>query len=203
MALNQHASSYSEHALFELPTYNSRLVRVQDLLNSKMLGTSLRLLHEMDVDFISINSRISAAVTNSDGRNISWYMMKGKPGLPVHDCDSDTWCVASKYSHDGFVRFGKIEFQEEDPYYVCANVSARGDHSGFAVCGNGFIVDETPPLEGSVSITNAVSGFLTDSSHMYITWSGFHDNNPARLNSYANDIKSYSVAIGWYICLEM
>ncbi|XP_071081006.1 uncharacterized protein [Haliotis cracherodii] len=199
LTLNPYAQSYSEHALFELPADDQRLANVEDILHSERLGTRLKLLHELDVDFINSSSRVSSIITNTAGRNITWFIMRGTHHVPVYDCDSDESCLAWKCTQTGYVRFGWIDFDDAESYYICANVSGNKEKelSTFTICGNGFVVDKTPPVGGSVSVINTVSGFITDSSHMSITWSGFSDKQPPGLG-YAHAIKSYSIAIGNY-----
>ncbi|XP_046562583.1 uncharacterized protein LOC124271470 [Haliotis rubra] len=199
LTLNPYATSYSEHALFELPADDKRLANIEDILHSERLGTRLKLLHELDVDFIKSSSRVSAVITNTAGRNVTWFVMRGIQQVPVYDCDSDISCLAWKFTQTGFVRFGWIDFDDSESYYICANVSENTEKEllSFTICGNGFVVDKTPPVGGSVSVTNAVSGYITDPSRMVITWSGFSDKLPHGV-VYANTIKSYSIAIGNY-----
>ncbi|XP_048259497.1 uncharacterized protein LOC124148456 isoform X1 [Haliotis rufescens] len=200
LTLNPYAQSYSEHALFELPADDQRLANVEDILHSERLGTRLKLLHELDVDFINRNSRVSSIITNTAGRNITWFIMKGIQHVPVYDCDSDKSCLAWQFTQTGFVRFGWIDFDDAEFYYICASVNGNKEKESrlaFTICGNGFVMDKTPPVAGSVSVTNTVLGFITDSSHMSITWSGFSDKQPDGV-FYAHAIKSYSIAIGNY-----
>ncbi|XP_067660107.1 uncharacterized protein, partial [Haliotis asinina] len=199
LTLNPYATSYGEHALFELPADDKRLANIEDILHSERLGTRLKLLHELDVDFINSSSRVSSVITNTAGRNVTWFIMRGIQHVPVFDCDSDVSCLTWKFTQTGFVRFGWIDFDDSESYYICANVSENAEEEllPFTICGNGFVVDMTPPVAGSIIVTNAVSGYITDPSRMVITWSGFSDKQPPGV-AYAHAIKCYSIAIGNY-----
>lgn len=135
------------------------------------------------------------------------------------DCAADPECVTSETSHTGTVVFSRTGSAVQDgrSYFVCALVSSRSSAEGgqghgtnwdtrSEVCGDGVAIDDTPPVPGTVAISNAQSGYLGNEGHVIVTWTGFSDGW-LHGTPFGGHFLNYSVALGepsflmhlWYI----
>lgn len=177
-------------------------------LHSQQLGSKLHDLYDLDLDFVTSDLLLAALVTNSFGREVRWFLMT-EARLPAGDsCAGDTDCITSSVSDNGKVVFPRqnSDFQHGVMYYVCALLSPRGldpkNHimagynDFYRVCGDGFVVDDDPPVGGTVAITNADSGYLADGGRIMVTWEGFSDVERDVTHLPDNTTLTYSVALG-------
>ena len=63
------------------------------------------------------------------------------------------------------------------------------------VCGDGFSIDDAPPVPGTVAISNTQSGYLGNEEHVMVTWTGFSDGGLLEAPS-GEHLLNYSVALG-------
>ncbi|KAK7493717.1 hypothetical protein BaRGS_00015046, partial [Batillaria attramentaria] len=185
--------------VIELAHSTLRETDFSEFLHSSQLGSKLQDLYDLDLDFARSDVLLSAIVTAGEGREVTWFLSTS-PRVPVDgNCAGDVECVTSKSTTDGKVVFPRADSKLEDGkvYFICASVSAT-DHQSHEVCGDGVVIDDIPPVAGSVIISNADSGYLPDGSHLLVTWRGFSDveKKAARL---PDDVTiTYFVSLGSY-----
>nr|KAG5707970.1 hypothetical protein BaRGS_025108 [Batillaria attramentaria] len=188
-----------------------RVTNLDNVLHSQQLGHKLHDLYDLDLDFARSDLLPTAIVTHSYGREITWFLMR-EARVPENAgaCAADADCVTSEVSDDGTVTFprDKADLQGRRVYYVCAslaaldltndvqNRSAAGYPEAQEVCGNGFVVDDDPPLPGTVVISNANSGYLAYRGRVLVTWSGFSDVEKDVTDLPFQTTLNYSVALG-------
>ncbi|KAK7493739.1 hypothetical protein BaRGS_00015068, partial [Batillaria attramentaria] len=180
----------------------------EDFLRSKALGSKLHELYDMDIDFARSDVKLSAILTDGANRNVTWFLMTSRRAPADGNCAGDASCVATEATSDGKVVFPRAESKlvADRVYFVCAlvnlatNFRNTGTKSGpwTEVCGDGVVIDDTPPATGSVTISNAHSGFLADGGHVLVTWTGFSDVETAVTNLPDESTVKYSVALGSY-----
>ncbi|KAK7496758.1 hypothetical protein BaRGS_00011967, partial [Batillaria attramentaria] len=191
--------------VIELPHTTLRQTDFGDYLHSHQLGSKLHELYDLDLDFARSDTMLSAVVTDSAGKDITWFLMTDCH-VPVDGaCAGDADCVTSQANNKGTVLFSRGESRLRDGhvYFICARLSSKSGDQGNQhaaatsdVCGDGVVIDDTPPVGGSVTIGNAQSGYLADNSHVMVMWTGFSDvekNIPE-----AEITLNYSVALGSY-----
>lgn len=148
---------------------------------------------------------LSAVLTNSEARKVTWFLMTNRRAPNLGDCAGDADCVTSATTATGRVTFPRhvSKLQHGHVYFVCAVTSAEssteaaaGSQTVLEVCGDGVVIDDSPPVKGSVAIGNADGGFLADRGHVLVTWSGFSDVE-TEASFLPGDITfNYSVALG-------
>ena len=141
------------------------------------------------MDFVSSNTQLSAILTDGAQRNVTWFLMASRRAAIDGDCAADPECVTSETSHTGTVVFSRTGSAVQDGrnYFVCALLSSRSSAEGQGhatnwdtrseVCGDGVAIDDTPPVPGTVTISNAQSGYLGNEDHVMVTWTGFSDSS--------------------------
>ena len=160
------------------------------------------------MDFVSSNTQLSAILTDGDQRNVTWFLMTSRRVAIDGDCAADPQCVTSETSRTGTVVFSRTGSAVQDgrSYFVCALVSSRSSAEGgqghgtnwdtrSEVCGDGVAIDDTPPVPGTVAISNAQSGYLGNVGHVMVTWTGFSDGWLHGTPS-GGHFLNYSVALG-------
>ena len=160
------------------------------------------------MDFVSSNTQLSAILTDGAQRNVTWFLMASRRAAIDGDCTADPDCVTSETSRTGTVVFSRTGSAVQDgrSYFVCAVVSSRltaeeGQGHGTnwdtrsEVCGDGVAIDDTPPVPGTVAISNAQSGYLGNEDHVMVTWTGFSDGWLLGTPS-GGHLLNYSVALG-------
>jgi hypothetical protein len=188
---------------FHLVELDHDTLRVTDLdpfLGSQQLGTKLHQLFDFDLDFTKSDVMLSAALTNSLGANTTWFLMTNRRLPALGDCASDADCVTSLTTSTGHVTFPRhrSRLQANTVYFVCA-MTSRPLEGVVQVCGDGVVIDDTPPSEGMVAIDNADNGFLDYRGHVLVTWSGFSDVE-TEVTYLPDDVTlNYSVALGEHI----
>ena len=188
--------------VIELPLSTFRDTDFEQYLQSERLGSKLHTLYDLDVDFVRSNTVLCAVLTNSLGRNVTWFLTT-RPSVPVDgDCVSEPSCLTSRRSDTGKVTFplAQSRFRDSNVYFICALVDARNMDSYSGVCGNGVVIDDSPPVEGTVTIGNADSGYLGSSHRVLVAWTGFSDVETT-IRYFPDAITfNYSVALGKHPC---
>ncbi|KAK7483107.1 hypothetical protein BaRGS_00025675, partial [Batillaria attramentaria] len=189
--------------VIELQQTTLRQTAFEDYMHSLQLGSRLHQLLDLDLDFARSDITLSAIATDSEGRNVTWFLMTDRH-VPVDgSCAGDATCVTSQSDSKGVVVFPESGSQLRDGhvYFVCARLSPRPLHHSSVdlepsdVCGDGVVIDDASPAVGSVTIVNAQSGFLADNSHVVVTWAGFSDVE-TRVSYLPQDVTlNYSVAL--------
>ena len=195
------SSAFDPLHLIELSHNTFRQTDLEPFLFSQQLGTKLHELYDLDLDFTDSHTMLAAILTNGGNKNTTWYLMTEPRPPPQGDCSGDSECVTSSSTSSGHVVFPRhlAKLQNGHVYYVCAVTSVmtsgswQTDHQA---CGDGVVVDDSPPVQGSVSIVGSDSGYLADGGHLTVTWSGFSDVE-TQVHSLPDDITlTYSVALG-------
>ncbi|KAK7493733.1 hypothetical protein BaRGS_00015062 [Batillaria attramentaria] len=194
--------------VIELSQETLRRTDFEEYLHSQQLGSKLHDLYDLDLDFAGSNVMLSAVLTDSTERNVTWFLMTEQRVPADSNCASDVACVTSQTTDTGKVTFPRARSKLRDGqiYFVCATVSPR-TNSGLShqpsssqrdLCGNGIVVDDFPPVRGSVSIGNAGDGYLADNSHVQVTWQGFSDVETKVAHLPDEIALNFSVALGSY-----
>lgn len=200
--------------VIELPHALLRQTFIDNLLYSQQLGSKLHELFELDIDFAASDVMMSAFVTDGYNRNVTWFLMTSDRVPRDGSCAGDPSCLTWRKTENGKVVFPRdlSRFAHGTVYYVCALISPRewsgqgqrstteeateGQSGTTAVCGDGFVIDDVPPIRGSVAIGNSEEGFVADEGHLFITWTGFSDveKDVTKLPDYVT--MNFSVALG-------
>ncbi|KAK7101794.1 hypothetical protein V1264_020121 [Littorina saxatilis] len=190
----------------ELPVSTFRETDFERYLHSQHLGSKLHELYDLDVDFVRSGTVLSAVVTDGSGRNVTWFMTTN-PAVPADgDCESDPSCLVSKKTDTGKVTFPTAvsRLQENTVYFICARVGSKhrvpsqDDVVLEEVCGDGVVIDDSPPVAGTAVIGNAVSAFLGGEHRVLVSWTGFSDVEN-QVSNLPDDVTiNYSVALGSY-----
>ncbi|KAK7493722.1 hypothetical protein BaRGS_00015051, partial [Batillaria attramentaria] len=173
------------------------------VLHSQQIGNKLHELYDLDIDFAKSDIMLSAILTDGEERNVTWFLMTEERVPSDGNCASDAACVTSKTSFDGKMVFPRAQsrFRDGQTYFVCASVHSRVEQQQDAeetVCGDGVVIDDAPPVGGSVAISNFGSGYLADMGHVQVTWQGFSDVETMATNIPDIVTLKYSVALGSY-----
>ena len=123
----------------------------------------------------------------------------------LEDCAGDDECITSATTVSGDVIFARhlSKLESGRRYVVCAALSTQPVGEGTAgvqrvhhVCGDGVVIDDDPPVQGTVSIANVNDGFLAGEGHVLVTWSDFTDVEAAMIVPAGDVTVNYSVALG-------
>ncbi|KAK7092487.1 uncharacterized protein [Littorina saxatilis] len=204
-------SLFSFH-LVEVDHNTLEHTNLEGFLHTHQLGSKLHQLYDLDVDFISSDTVLSAILSDADQRNVTWFLMTSQRAPPHGDCVADPECVTSKTTATGTVVFSRTlsKLRDGQSYYICALVASRstkqqGQGHGKAegqqeVCGDGVTVDDTSPEPGNVVIRNTQSGYLGNADNVMVTWTGFTDGGFQGIQSSQAHVYglNYSVALGSY-----
>lgn len=199
------SSAFDPFHVVELDHRTFRQTDFEPFLHSQQLGTKLHQLYDLDLDFATSDVMLSAILTSSEGRNVTWSLMTNRRAPNAGDCAGDADCVTSATTATGRVTFPRhlSKLQNGHVYFICAVTSAEsseeaaaGSQTVLKVCGDGVVVDDSPPVKGSVAVGNADGGFLADRGHVLVTWSGFSDVE-MEVSSLPDDVTfNYSVGLG-------
>ena len=198
-----HPNEYKNVHIYEVHANSPRFHALKTKLHARFLGDTLSELHELDVDFCRSNASLAGAIPSPAERNFTWYLTTSAAIPRNLQCDTDPGCVKSLTSKGGFAVFHKIILTPGNMYYICAWSNATiikrelfDEHlEEVWLCGNGFLVDDSPPIPGKVMIINQRHGFLLGAGEIVVAWDGFEDMASRNQNS---SIKGYSLAIGKY-----
>jgi hypothetical protein len=150
------------------------------MIHSNHLGGETQFLHDTELNFGKISSKVAGVVFYASERNISWYLMSTRR-IPTFDqCQSDTKCITSLTSTNGYVYFERKYIRMNNVYYICAlskplKINRENYVESVAeirTCSNGFILDDIPPSGGDVLVDN-INGFINDLSAIEIDIEGF------------------------------
>ena len=181
--------------VIELNHDTFRTTDFQPALYSQQLGSKLHELYDLDIDFTTSQTILAAIVTNGGNKTVTWFLMTEPRPPSALDCAGDPECVTSSSTSSGHVVFPRhlSKLQTGHVYYICAVMSGEPSEH---VCGDGVVIDDSPPVKGSVSIADSLNGYLADGGHVTVMWSGFSDVE-AQVHSVPDDITlNYSVALG-------
>ncbi|XP_076453311.1 uncharacterized protein LOC143288575 [Babylonia areolata] len=211
--------SSNVHEPFHVIELSHSVFRVTDFrpfLTSQQLGHHLHDLYDLDLDFAPSDLLLSAVLTNSLDLNVTWFLMTA-PRAPrgLGDCAGDEECVMSKaaHSHVTFPR-SQSRFQSGKVYYACAvfaedageeeEEEEPGPLARRQVCGDGVVIDDSPPVRGSVVLSGGDPDgvYLAGDNHVTVSWSGFADveeDSPLLFGGEGGVVTlNYSVALGSY-----
>ena len=197
-----HPNEYKKIHVYEVNANSHRFQALKAKLHARFLGDTLSELHELDVDFCRSNATLAGAIPSPAERNFTWYLTTSAAIPRSLECDTDAGCVKRLTSNGGIAVFHKIKLIPGNIYYICAWSNATiikrelfDEHrEEVRLCGNGFLVDDSPPTTGHVMIVNQRHGFLLGEG-IVLAWDGFKDMVSRIQNS---SIKGYSIAIGRY-----
>lgn len=122
--------------------------------------------------------------------------------MPV-DCNLDPDCMVSKLSENGYAEFWDSVIEPRSAYYICAFSNATTitrelfieSFEEISMCSNGFVLDDTAPIPGSVHISNT-NKYIPDSSSLFITWDVFMGDIDVSELGFSNNMLAYSFQIG-------
>ena len=170
-------------------------------LHTLNLGKDTDSIQADEIDFGNSSTRIAGVVMYGTERNITWYLMTKKQS--PYDCSSDVYCLMAETNQDGYIVINPKFIQMNTFYYICVYSNTTIIKRELFTetlpemnsCSNGFILDDVHPTSGRVQVLN-YNGYLTSTSGILITWSGFKDNVDAKTFGYMDSIKYYSYAVG-------
>lgn len=192
-----HPNDYNKIHVYELDASNPFLGEITKSLHARFLGDTLPLLHTYDIDYCRKDTLMVGAITNSDERNITWYLLTDQ-NIPGRSCKLSTNCVKKVSSTGGHVTLYKAKFIPGTKYYICATTYDETLEK-INICGNGFVIDDVLPDAGQVTILDQFQGYLMKPTEMIISWTGFRDKWSRTFSNITSSIYSYSYAIGMYI----
>jgi hypothetical protein len=173
------------------------------MIHSSNIGSNNAVLHNSEMDFGNTNTSVVGIIMYATERKVNWFLMKHKHVPDFNQCEKDSDCVFTTQTQNGFVLFDKKVIEKNTFYYTCAYSNASSVSrelftemfSEIRVCSNGFIIDDTPPFGGHVTVLHS-GGFITRRGELNIYWSGFDDNVDTAQLGYVDRIKFYSCAVG-------
>jgi hypothetical protein len=195
-------NEFSGSTLYEINFNSKNFHNIAKLAHSQFLGDELQLLHDSEIDVTSTDSKIYGFLGGGAGKSIQWYLMT-KPSIPKLACDADIDCLQSSESTDGIGRFNTQRLQPDKKYFICAfsensNISLKHTLShleGISMCGNGFVIDDSPPIAGNVNIQSSNQEFITNKKELEIRWSSFPDIE-MEVRDVESGILRYEICIG-------
>ena len=171
-------NEYDGQILYEINADTEKFDAIIALANSQHIGDKLRLVHDAEVDFTKSGRRVYGVIKGMYGKTIVWFLRKNT-SWSQQACAVDKYCLQSTTSTNGIGRFD-TEHLPADKYFICAsfeNASELTTHlENNFLCGNGFVVDDSPPNGGRVEILSDSQEFITNKDGLEIHWSGFYDN---------------------------
>ena len=181
--------------VIELSHDTFRQTDFEDYLHSHQLGSRIHDLYDLDLDFAGSDVMLAAVLTFSEGRSVTWFLMTSPEVPPNGDCAGDARCVTSQRSDTGRVVFPRQDSRLQDAgvYYICALLTSE------SVCGDGVVIDDSSPVGGTVSISNAAFGYLADDGHVLVTWTGFSVVETTAHHLPYDVTLNYSVSLGMLI----
>ena len=170
-------------------------------ITSSNLGEMYRLLHGSEFDFGTTSTMVAGAIVYGTERSVNWFLMT-RPEVPTH-CEISDRCLLSEQSDSGFVEFHASHIRLNTLYYICASSNvAYIERETFterleaiSACSDGFVLDDTPPYGGEIHVQHH-NGYISDTSHVLVSWDGFKDNIDAKKLHYSDGIRSYSFGVG-------
>ncbi|XP_069109277.1 uncharacterized protein, partial [Argopecten irradians] len=159
------------------------------------IGDKLAWLHGSEIDFTGKSFRPGGVILGMGDRAITWYLLRNKYNF-TQPCEVNPDCVATVETVGGLSAFQGINLDVEIVYYICAVTTIVEDGiPSVQTCGNGFVVDITPPVVGDVIFTSD-NGFITQESSLIIHWDGFQDFDGYRTLGYPSSIARFTYSVG-------
>ncbi|XP_053381950.1 uncharacterized protein LOC123539831 [Mercenaria mercenaria] len=198
-----HPNEYNHRHVYELDARHPSMDDIKMKLHAEFLGETLLLLHKLDLDFCKKDTLLLGAIPNADERNITWYLLTDK-NIPSRSCELSGNCIRSVTSSGGFVTMHKTKLIPGANYYICASSNRTVVHrelfddilEEINECGNGFLIDDAPPIAGQVKVINQNQGFMSSQNEMVISWKGFKDRLSLSHSNFSSPVYSYNYAIG-------
>ncbi|XP_061178129.1 uncharacterized protein LOC133186811 [Saccostrea echinata] len=180
--------------------------KIRSFVHSRYLGENMAILHNNEIDIITKKTKLSGVLIDAFGREVKWYLMT-EPRLPIMTCAEDVACLQATSSSDGVGQFKRILLQENKRYFICAYSTKTffkyekftEERDEIEVCGNGMIVDDSPPIPGEVSIVTDNGYFVNAEGVFVITWEQFRDIEQNAEIPYPSGIAKYEYCIGTYV----
>ena len=200
---SSHPNDFDKTTLYEMSTESFHRNEINTFLSSKNIGSKLSLIHNSEVDFVRLKTNLVGVILGGYGRKVKWYLMQ-KPESPLRACSDDPACLKEVESTDGAGRFHRTNLQKNMKYYICAFSSKTFITREFFTetleeintCGNGFVVDNDPPVSGEVTLMSNNYGFLTSQRNIRVLWNDFQDIDEVVNINYKSGIASYQVSLG-------
>jgi len=191
-------NKYNKDILYDLNLNDPLAKHIQQYQYSLNIGDNLGRLHDLEMDFTDRRVRVGGFLLATTDVMIEWYLMKVQ-NIPHGRCSLDPSCLTVKTTSSGFVDFDNPRLTEGGVFYLCVIVHQTDIHNIQTkhVCSDGFLVDESSPMKGVVTI-ESTNGYIIEASEMTIRWSGFHGNHEAVVLRYPSDIAFYQYAIGMF-----
>ena len=189
-------NNYNKDILYDLNLNDRYAKAFQQYQYSLNIGDNLGRLHDLEMDFIDRSVRVGGFLIGQTDVMIEWYLMKVQR-IPHGRCSLDPSCLTVKTTSSGFVDFDNPPLTESIVFYLCAIEHQTDIHNIQTkhLCSDGFLVDESSPMKGVVTI-ESTNGYIIEASEMTIRWSGFQGNREAAVLGYPSEIASYQYAIG-------
>lgn len=162
-------------AVYEIPT--SQVPKFQDMLHSQHLGEHLTRLHNLDIDFTKDLQGVSAVVVSAQHSKFTWQVSTAHQ-MSRGYCNRNSFCAQTQ---ENVLHLPHINSDGSNLYFVCVSGNETTLHQEltmstlpeFEVCSNGIKIDNTPPHQGTVSVSSGL--YTHESSQLLITWEGFYD----------------------------
>jgi len=204
LIVKQDPNEYKKQTLYEVDI--SKLTpKQQSLIYSTNIGSALSWLHESELDFASSRVQLGGIITGIEDRPVTWYVQTtSNVSSSKTECVELSHCIASLQTLGGIAKFQGLDLKTNTLYHICADVDDTHiiregttlEHiEGFKVCGDGFIIDNTAPDKGTVTIISN-KGYVATNEHLTIEWKGFQDVHDVFRLGYPSGISYYSYAIG-------
>ncbi|XP_062573120.1 uncharacterized protein LOC134235054 [Saccostrea cucullata] len=198
--------SEDTNIVYEINADSDDMANIRSFVHSIYLGENMATLHNNEIDIITKNTKLSGVLTNAFGRDIKWYLMT-EPRIPNMSCSDDIACLQTTSSLDGVGQFKRILLQENKRYFICAYSSKTilryekftEEKEEIEVCGNGMIVDDSPPIPGEVNIVTDNGYFVNTEGVFVITWENFTDMEQNAEIPFPSGIAKYEYCIGTYV----
>ena len=177
-------------------------------ITSSNLGVLYKLLHDSELDFGNTSAKVAGIVVYGTEREIEWFLMT-RPEIPTQ-CINSPRCLQFLTSKSGVIEFDSRFIAANTLHYICARSNVTYIEreifterlEAINTCSDGFVLDDSPPSSGEVHVSQH-GGYLTDTTHIQVSWDGFSDTMDATKLGYVDRIKSYSLAIGMYIFSDL
>ena len=200
---SQATSEFDKNHLYEFDNDDVDVRTLRQLTYASNIGDNLKDLHSSEINFCSSNIKLVGAILNSADRPIQWFLVKNN-SIPVARCENSDNCIESTLSDGGVGLFKRHTLVANVKYFICARADKFVIHHEtteeimprLSLCGNGFYVDDEPPVGGSVRISSGVRGYITSINDVHVDWSGFKDIEQHVNLENDEGIIEYHVALG-------
>ncbi|XP_069134359.1 uncharacterized protein [Argopecten irradians] len=183
---------FDKHQLYEVDSDSDDIRHNTELFYASNIGDKLAWLHGSEIDFTGKSFRPGGVILGMGDRAITWYLLRNKYNF-TQPCEVNPDCVATVETVGGLSAFQGINLDVEIVYYICAVTTIVEDGiPSVQTCGNGFVVDITPPVVGDVIFTSD-NGFITQASSLIIHWDGFQDFDGYRTLGYPSSIARFYI----------